>query len=169
MAHGNAIGLDAPKTLFLIELAKHGIVKLACEVSGLARSTAYKLKETDTEFADGWQNALEDAADALEAEAHRRSVEGIEKLVFQKGKAVIDPRTGEVYAERGYSDQLLLLRLKALKPDKYKDRVSQEVEHKGGVLIVPGMATDEAEWERVTAEQQAKYRGNSGEVPGDGK
>jgi hypothetical protein len=32
-----------------------------------------------------------------------------------------------------------------------------------GVLVVPGMATDVAEWERRTAANQAKYRGNCGE------
>lgn len=136
MPHGLAVNRKAAKEVFLKELARHGVVMKACEVSGIPRPTAYDMKTRDPAFGEAWERALEDAADALEFEAHRRSVEGIEKLVFQKGQAVIDPRTGEVYAERAFSDPVLMMRLKALRPEKYKDRVDVKTETVGGALEI---------------------------------
>lgn len=128
--------VEPRKTAFLKELARHGVVSKACEVSGLARATAYCLRDTEAEFAQAWMDALAQAADGVEYEAHRRSVEGVEKLVFQKGIAVIDPRTGQPYVERAYSDTVLLARLKALKPDLYRERMDIKTEQVGGALEI---------------------------------
>lgn len=128
--------IEPRKTAFLHDLAKHGVVSKAFEVSGLARATAYSLKNTEPEFDAAWLDALTQAADAVEYEAHRRSVEGVEKLVFQKGLAVIDPRTGQPYVERAYSDAILIARLKALKPDLYRERLDIKTEQIGGALEI---------------------------------
>ncbi len=56
------------------------------------------------------------AADVLEAEAHRRAVEGVEEAVgWYKGEA-----GGTV---RKYSDVLLIFLLKSLQPERYRERV----------------------------------------------
>src|SRR4051794_24210711 len=98
---GKAAGTDieAAKARFLAELGRHGIVREACRAAGVSRSTAYLMKKDDAAFGAAWTEALSEAADAVEYEAHRRSVEGVERLVFQKGEAVRDPRTGAVYVE----------------------------------------------------------------------
>jgi hypothetical protein len=58
------------------------------------------------------------ACDILEAEAHRRAVEGVEKPVgWYKG------RPGGYVRE--YSDVLLIFLLKGLRPEKYKDRLEK--------------------------------------------
>ena len=56
------------------------------------------------------------AGDILEAEAHRRAVEGVEEPVgWYKGQA-----GGTV---RRYSDVLLMFLLKGVLPERYKDRI----------------------------------------------
>ena len=57
-------------------------------------------------------------------ELHRRSVEGIDKPVYHKGKLVDRVKT--------YSDTLLKLQLQAGDPNKYSDK--QQVDHSGAVL-----------------------------------
>lgn len=54
------------------------------------------------------------AADRLEQEAIRRAVDGTNKPVFFQGEIV--------GFEKEYSDTLLVLLLKAHKPDKYRER-----------------------------------------------
>ena len=51
----------------------------------------------------------------LEAEADRRAVEGVVKPLFYKGQRL----PVEV---REYSDVLLMFRLKALRPEQYRER-----------------------------------------------
>jgi hypothetical protein len=63
--------------------------------------------------------------DTLEAEADRRAAEGTLRPVFYKGE-----QCGEI---REYSDTLLIFRLKALRPEKYRERSNVAVS--GGVTI----------------------------------
>ncbi|MCH7474353.1 MAG: hypothetical protein IIA27_06745 [Gemmatimonadetes bacterium] len=91
-------------------------MRLACEVAGVGRSSHYRWLEKDPEYREAFELAKEDAADILEAEAYRRAVEGVEKPVgWYKGKP-----GGTV---REYSDILLIFLLKALRPEKYRERV----------------------------------------------
>lgn len=57
----------------------------------------------------------------MEEELHRRAVIGVKRKKFFQGQAIIDPETDEPYYEREYSDTLLIFRLKALRPEKYRD------------------------------------------------
>jgi hypothetical protein len=61
-----------------------------------------------------WDEALEDAADRLEAEAFRRAVRGVDRPVVYRGE-----RVGTVHE---FSDALLMFLLKAARPEKYRDR-----------------------------------------------
>lgn len=91
-------------------------MRLACEVAGVGRSSHYRWLEKDPEYRVAFELAQEDAADILEAEAYRRAVEGVEKPVgWHKGKP-----GGHV---REYSDVLLMFQLKALRSEKYRERV----------------------------------------------
>lgn len=98
---------------FLEALAKMGNVSYACRQSGIPRATAYDHKKEFPEFAEAWDEALEEAADLLELEARRRAVYGCEKPVFWKGK-----QCGSV---QEYSDTLLIILLKAHRPEKYRE------------------------------------------------
>ncbi len=90
-------------------------VRLACEVAKVGRSSHYRWREKDSEYREAFDLAKEEAADILEAEAFRRAVEGVEKPVgWYKGKP-----GGYV---REYSDILLIFLLKALLPERYRER-----------------------------------------------
>jgi hypothetical protein len=112
----NATSRRAPvwEKAFLSSLRKLGNVTSACNAAKIERSTAYRHKEADKEFAALWQEALDEAADRLEAEARRRAERGVLSPVYQGGKLV-----GQV---REYSDTLMALLLRAHKPEKYRER-----------------------------------------------
>lgn len=113
------------KAAFLTALATSGVVLTACKKARIGRTTAYKVRDEDEEFAAAWDAALDDAADEMEEEAHRRAVKGVLKPVYQGGKKV-----GSI---REYSDTLLIFRLKAARPEKYRER--HEVDHKGKIEV----------------------------------
>lgn len=107
------------KVVFLRELARVGIVGAACKKAKVGRTTAYKTRDEDAEFAAAWAAALDDAADDMETEAWRRGKAGVLKPVYQGGKKV-----GSV---REYSDTLLIFMLKGTRPEKYRDRQQIDV------------------------------------------
>jgi len=111
---------------FLRALAGTGIVSTAAEIAGTSRTRVYELRKRDPTFAVGWEEAEEQAADALEAEAWRRAVSGVPEPLVSAGKIVRDD-DGLPIAIRRYSDTLMIALLKARRPEKFKDR--QLVEH----------------------------------------
>ena len=62
---------------FLGALADSGIVTIAAKIAGITRARAYQVRKHDSGFASAWEEAEEQAADALEAEAWRRAVDGV--------------------------------------------------------------------------------------------
>lgn len=71
---------------FLEALRATGNVAASCRAVGTSSSSAYNLRERDADFANDWDNALEDATDTLELEARRRAVEGVEEPVVYQGQ-----------------------------------------------------------------------------------
>lgn len=114
------------KSDFILLLEERGNVSVACRAVGVARVTAYEHKNTDRTFAELWEEAMQNYADSLELEADRRAVEGTVKPIFYKGE-----RISEV---REYSDTLLIFRLKAIRPDQYRDR--SQVDHSGSIAVI---------------------------------
>jgi len=119
------------KALFIEKLAEHGIVGQAAKAASLHShngciATFYRERERDPEFARQWEEALLQARYAVEAELHRRAVEGVEEPVFYLGK--------EIGTITRYSDQLLLARIRKLDPEY---RPAQRIEHGGTVNIKP--------------------------------
>ena len=101
---------------FLAAFREVGNVRLACEVAKVGRSTHYRWIGEDLKYRKAVELAKEEAGDILEAEVFRRAVEGVEKPIgWYKGQP-----GGYV---REYSDTLLIFYLKALRPDKYRERV----------------------------------------------
>lgn len=74
------------KPIFLEALRNMPVLSHACDVAGIARSTAWRQRQTDAEFAEAWDNAMEDAIDKAEAEAYRRAVQGWHEPVIDKGR-----------------------------------------------------------------------------------
>jgi hypothetical protein len=137
---------------FLRALAETGIVSVAVEIARTSRTRVYDLRKRDTGFAEAWDGAEEQAADALEAEAWRRAVDGVAEPLVSSGKVVRDD-DGQPLAVRRYSDNLLLALLKARRPDKFKDRAV--VEHD----IADGLA------DRLEAARQRALAQVQGTVP----
>lgn len=107
----------------LLAFEQYANVTIACKKAKVPRRTFYNWLE-ETEFNNKFQSKVNVAIGVLEDEANRRAVQGTTKPVFYKGK-----RCGSI---REYSDTLLIVLLKAHAPDKYKDRVVQEVTGKNG-------------------------------------
>jgi hypothetical protein len=135
---------------FLKVLAQSGNVTEAAEAVGLTRTNLYAHRERHPDFSQAWDSALETFADGIEQEAIRRAVKGVVRYKFYKGKAVLHPdlcRCGHTfgehehdaacraegcrcshflaqpYREREYSDSLLALLLKGLRPGTYRDNL----------------------------------------------
>lgn len=107
------------KRAFLATYAQVGNIRHACLAVGIARRTHYDWLETDPAYKAAFEQAGEDAADALEAEARRRAFEG--------------------------SDTLLIFLLKGLRPERYRERYDHRL-HGGddavlGPMRMPGIRT----------------------------
>ena len=109
---------------FLTALGDIGSITQACKKSRVPRSTIYTWLAEDEKFAKRHEQTCQLVLGLLEDEAHRRAVEGTVKPIYQGGK--------KVGAIKEYSDTLLVVLLKARAPEKYRDRISQEVTGKNG-------------------------------------
>ena len=107
--------LTAAQRAFLAAYGEMGVIRRACNVAEVGRQSHYDWIETNAEYREAFAAAQEDAADNLEAEVYRRALKGVKKSVgWYKGVA-----GGQV---REYSDVLLMFQLKALRPEKYRER-----------------------------------------------
>lgn len=104
---------------FVEHLADGGTVSKAASAASICRKTAYNWRESDKEFAEAWDDAIEAGTQEMEAEAIRRAVKGTKKPVFHQGQVC-----GHV---NEYSDTLLIFMLKARRPKVYRERLSTEV------------------------------------------
>lgn len=145
---------DRRKAIFIRTLAQTGIVGRAATAAGWPRGHAYSVRAGDEEFAKLWDQAVEFSTDALEEAARVRAIEGISKPVYQQKELV-----GYVTE---YSDALLIQLLKAKRPNEFRENVSLQADVKGGVLVVPGVASTDA-WESAAGANQLEHRGHQGE------
>jgi hypothetical protein len=136
------------QTVFLRELARLGVVLKAAQAAKVGRQTVYGWLVEDKRFKELYEQALEDAVDALESEARRRAEEGVIKPVFQGGKQV-----GSI---REYSDALMITLLKGRRPDVFKERVDLDGKIKTGKLIDPKTSTDDELDARIETAIQAR-------------
>lgn len=102
------------KPVFLAALRQVPVISYAAEAAGVSRVTAWRRRQDDMEFAEAWDDALEEGIDRAEREAFRRAVEGWDRRVWHQGT--------EVGTERVYSDQLLQLVLRGRRKSVYAER-----------------------------------------------
>ena len=80
MAGGHPPLPQAERNRFLAKLKSHvGNVSRAAAAAGIARSTVYKLRDTDLDFAIAMDEVLESVYDDMEQELHRREGDKLEK------------------------------------------------------------------------------------------
>lgn len=112
---------------FLEAFAKTGLVIAAAKAVGIDRTTAYRERQANEDFALAWADIEEWTTEEMEQEARRRAVLGVKEPVYNRGQLV-----GHV---RKYSDTLLIFLLKGRKPGMYRDNV--HVEHGGAIRTDP--------------------------------
>jgi hypothetical protein len=138
------------KPAFLAALRDVPVVAHACAAVEIERSTAYRAREADADFALAWDDAMEQGIDKAEQEAYRRAVTGYEEPVIDKGRLAYryerytvkhrHAETGEEVEEerwrialdehgqpipltvRKHSDAMLALYLKGRRKKVYADR-----------------------------------------------
>ena len=131
------MSLSAKQRAFLAAYGRIGIVKAAAEAAKIAHKSHYNWL-LNPKYKAAFTEAREDAIGYLEAEAHKRAVEGVEEPVIWQGQLCFeplrDPKTGAIKRDRKGrpllsttpltikrpSDNLLMFRLKQLDPS-YRD------------------------------------------------
>ncbi|MDA1095621.1 MAG: hypothetical protein O3A25_20540 [Acidobacteria bacterium] len=119
------------QTPFLAAMKNSGNVRASCDAAGITRSVAYKSRNRHPAFAAQWDEALQDAIDTLEAVAWQR-------------------------ARTGLSDQVLLMLLRAHRPDLYSERLRIQVTREQDIealMRVNGISHEEAESAITEAER----------------
>ena len=113
----------AKQRAFLEDFAQWGNLTSASRAAGVSRNTVYRWQETDEAFLAAFKQADAAATERLEREAWRRAVDGspYERTSYWKGEPVGTDRKIE------YSDQLMMLLLRARRPDLYREKVDLAV------------------------------------------
>jgi hypothetical protein len=111
------------KHAFLQDYVRWANCTSACVAAGVTRATYYRWTEHDSEFVAAVKLAGEAATERLEREAWRRATEGspYTRTSYWHGEPVGTDSKIE------YSDQLLMLLLRARKPDLYREKVDVAV------------------------------------------
>lgn len=113
---------DDQRQTFLDVLARTGIIADACREAGTTRTTVRNWRNSDEVFNAAYDEAMEEAADAVESELRRRAIEGVtrQKMIGSGDNAIL-------IEEQQYSDTLILALAKATKPDKFAERTKAEI------------------------------------------
>lgn len=67
---------DSRKKTFIEALTLHGTVYHAAQAAGVSRQTAYRWRHEDSDFADQWDEAHENAVDEVENTIYQQAVGG---------------------------------------------------------------------------------------------
>jgi hypothetical protein len=114
--------------IFLDGFEQSGRVDKACKLAGISRTTAYRHRQSDEDFALAWHDIEEAVTDAMEREAWRRSTEGVDKPIFYRGE--------QIATVKEFSDPLMMFMLRARNPAKYREQF--DFKHSGRVEVPTG-------------------------------
>lgn len=142
------IGGVAPGTIkkewatpFLEALEEFANVDEACRIANVSDTTVYRDRKKDKEFAQAWKQALNRGIATLEVEARRRALDGVERNYHDKDGNVTSTETK-------YSDSLTMFLLKAHRPKVYRDNITMDMRHSGGITVrFAGMTVGEKKTE----------------------
>ena len=111
--------MEALKLLYLRALPRVFTVTMALKAAGASSTQLWQWREHDLEFSLAEKQCRDQIADMLEAEAIRRAVKGVKTPVYQGGLLA-----GHV---QEYSDSLLVVLLKGMRPERYRERTDVTV------------------------------------------
>lgn len=144
---------------YLMYLARFGLKNSAAQYAGVSsEAVRFYSKNTNPDFADAINEAMDIFKESLEQVALRRAVDGWEEPVYQKGELV-----GTIHR---HSERMLEMLLKRHIPD-FKDNLRIDNSVNGGVLLIPSALSAE-EWEASygpNSDQQVETNGPSGNGP----
>lgn len=132
------------KRAVLKAYARVGTITQACAAAKVTPRTHRDWMKADADYAEAFGEAREAAADSLEREAIHRARDGWREPVYQGGKLV-----GHILKK---SDTLLIFMLKAVRPEKFRER--QEISGPNGGPIETSMV----DLSKLTPEQLATMR-----------
>ena len=92
----SVVSVKRHKKRYLAALAKGRAPTVAARMAGLARSTVYKWRREDVEFAAAWADCVEQGLDLLEDRAYQRAMKNSDQLLMFQLRA----RRPEVYGRR---------------------------------------------------------------------
>jgi len=131
---------DKAKEIFLREFAKWGRMGEAAAAAGVGTLTVRRHMEEDEEFAEAFLMQEQEYQDKL--------IGHHQNLLFNGTKKKSYDRNGNLVSEETiYPIRLIELELK--KHDKgYRDKQEVEINHTGGVMVVPAEMADVDDWEK---------------------
>lgn len=112
---------------FLAALREQPNVTRAARAVNVTRRATYNWREADEQFAQEWDDAIQEGCDRLEEEAWRRAHDGVEEGVYYQGD--------KVDTVRRYSDRLMERLLEAHRPERFRHR--HELSGPGGEPLKP--------------------------------
>jgi hypothetical protein len=119
--------LQVKKKAFLAAYIENGNITRAAEIAEIERQNHYNWINEDPNYVKAFEYAKEAAADRLEQEARRRAVEGVDKPIYYKGR--------KIDTIKEYSDTLLIVLLKGIRPEKFRENIKQELTGNNGEPI----------------------------------
>lgn len=113
------VNTDWVKT-FLYYYKKRYSIASAAKMAGTSRTTVFRLKKHDHNFAKKMEEAHEIVVDKLENSAMRRAIHGHNVPVYFQGV--------KCGTKRVYDNSLTIFMLKKNRPDKYDDKVANMID-----------------------------------------
>jgi len=112
---------------FLEAFRNSGLVRSACLTARVSSRVVSQRRADDLDFSTAYEEAREQAADALEAAAWQRAVHGVrrERQFMLNGKL-----TTEIITT--YSDSLLMFLLRGNRPKKFRE----QVDHNHNLIVL---------------------------------
>lgn len=139
------------QVVFLKSLRAKGNISAACRKAKIDRKWAYEKRKADPFFKEAWNDALEEATEALELEARRRAEDGVLQYSYHNGK--------KIGSMRVYSDTLLIFLLKAHNPKKYREN------HRHEHVVEP--LTVRPDFSKLSVEELKLLRGLTAKISGE--
>lgn len=148
---------DEAKARFLDEYRKWGRMGESAAAAGVSKQTVRKALEDDEDFAEAVMACEEEYKDKLIAHHQDLVFNGTEKVSYDRNGQIISRET--VYPVR-------LIELELKKHDKgYREKIEQEITHKGGVLVAPAEMKTIDDWESRFAKAKDVSPGQNDKEP----
>lgn len=117
--------LSGWRAVFVDSLAKCGVILVAAQEARVSRATAARYRETDDDFRQAWDEALESSLDLVQARGAQLATEGVLRPIYQGGKLV-----GH---ERQYDPGMIQFFLKTKRRAEFGDKLA--IDLKADVVV----------------------------------